>query len=271
MGVDTVAGSEPGLLDGIGTAAQFDEPTGIVADAAGDFFLCDTQNSAIRRIDASTEAVTTVAGGTVGYADGLGAAAQFDEPMGVAMDATGDLYVADTGNDCIRVIAPGGSVTTLAGSPGQAGLTDGVGSAARFDAPAALTFDPSSNAIYVADTGNHCVRRVSLAGVVQTIAGNGQYGDADGNGASARFDGPMGIAVDASGNLFVSDTNNNDIREIDPSGEVTTIAGSGWSGNYDGPGALAEFDHPAGLIVLGPGDLAVCDTDNDRVREVHLP
>ena len=172
--------------------------------------------------------VTTLAGlaGSQGSADGTGSAARFAWPIGVAVDSTGNVYVADNGNDTIRKVTPAGVVTTLAGLAGSSGSADGTGSAARFYGPSGVAVDSAGN-VYVADTGNYTIRKVTPAGVVTTLAGlAGTEGSADGTGSAARFSYPSGVAVDSAGNVYVADTGNNTIRKVTPAGVVTTLAGT---------------------------------------------
>ncbi|WUR15736.1 NHL repeat-containing protein [[Empedobacter] haloabium] len=211
--------------------------------------------------------VTPLAGvGTAGFVDGPGTAASFSDPFGVAVDARGTVYVADGGdNNRIRRIAPDGSVTTLAG--GAEGFRDGKGAGAAFHTPSALALDHLGN-LYVADTGNHAIRKIAPDGSVTTLAGNGQPGSADGKGTAARFNGPVGVAVDDAGVLYVADTYNDRIRRIAPDGSVTTIAGGDRPGDADGSGAAAGFDTPSGIAVTPDGTLYVADTGNHAVRRV---
>ena len=217
----------------------------MAVDAAGNVYVADTGNDTIRKITPAG-VVTTLAGtaGQAGSADGTGTAARFNEPDGVAVDAAGNVYVADTNNDTIRKITPAGVVTTLAGTAGQAGSADGTGAAAQFNAPEGVAVDGAGN-VYVADTGNDTIRKITPAGVVTTLAGTaGQVGSADGTGSAARFNDPDGVAVDGAGNVYVADTINDTIREITPAGVVTTLAGSpGQYGSADGTGAAAQFDY----------------------------
>jgi hypothetical protein len=196
-----------GSSDGTGSGARFNAPTGLAVDASGNVFVADTGNGTIRKITAGG-AVTTLAGlaGSGGSADGTGSAARFNYPCGVALDGSGNLFVADTGNSTIRKISPEGVVTTLAGVAGVAGLVDGMGSGARFHGPCGVAVDGNGN-VFVADTGNHTLRKITAGGVVTTLASStGSRGNEDGVGSFARFNGPRGIAVDDSGNVFVTDS-----------------------------------------------------------------
>lgn len=210
---------------------------------------------------------TTVAGdGSPGFADGPATRARFDDPFGVAVDRLGNLFVSDAGlNDRIRRISPAGSVTTVAGE--RAGFADGSRTAARFRTPSGLALDLDGR-IYVADTGNHAIRRITPEGVVTTLAGNGSPGYRDGPGGVAQFNGPVGVAVDEAGTVYVADTYNDRIRTIAPDGQVRTLAGGGEPGFVDGSGREARFDTPTGIAVTVRGDVFVADTGNDAIRRI---
>ena len=204
--------------------------------------------------------------GVRGMRNGPVARARFDDPYGVAMAADGTLYVADAGdNNRIRRIDRDGTVTTLAGF-GE-GFADGEGTAARLDTPSGLAVDSTGN-LYVADTGNHAIRRITPLGRVSTIAGTGVAGFRDGVAAQAQFNGPIGVAVDASGNVYVADTYNDRIRKIDTQGRVSTVAGGERPGGSDGLGAQARFDTPTALAVDAHGIVWVADTRNNAIRRI---
>jgi len=262
--VTTLAGSTMGYADGTGAAAQFNVPRGVAVDASGNVYVADEWDHLIRKVS-PTGVVTTLAGSTIGYADGTGAAAQFKFPAGVAVDASGNVYVADTGNALIRKVSPTGVVTTLAGS--TMGYADGTGAAAQFRVPEGVAVDASGN-VYVADTGNALIRKVSPTGVVTTLAGS-TMGYADGTGAAAKFNVPRGVAVDASGNVYVADSQNHLIRKVSPTGVVTTLAGSK-KGFADGTGAAAQFIVPEGVAVDASGNVYVADTYGRRIRKITV-
>jgi DNA-binding beta-propeller fold protein YncE len=210
--------------------------------------------------------VTNLAGvGAPGMLEGLGVAAAFADPFGIAVDATGNTWVTDGGdNNVIWRIDPEGNASIVAG--GCEGMSDGQGRAACFDSPSAAAFDPQGNLV-VADTANHAIRRVARDGRVTTIAGSGEPGDVDGAGREARFDGPIGVAVAPDGRVIVADTYNDRIRQIETDGRVVTIAGH-HAGYRDGPAADALFDTPSGVAVDHAGNLYVADTGNDMVRRI---
>lgn len=211
--------------------------------------------------------VSTLAGsGAPGYADGAARETRFADPFGVAVAADGSVYVADAGeSNRVRKVSPEGVVTTLAG--GREGFADGAAAAAAFNTPSALALDGAGN-IYVADTGNNRVRKVTPEGLVTTLAGDGVAGYADGPAARARFDSPVGVAVDKDGNVYVADTYNDRVRLVTKDGAVKTLAGSGTPGNADGPAASASFDTPCGVLVNDVGEVYVADTGNDRLRKI---
>lgn len=269
--VTTLAGAagQAGATDGTGTSARFDSLGGMAVDASGnidvfdahglarpifDFTTLSLQRSTLRTVTPAG-AVTTLAGASdEGSTDGLGAAAKLHCPNGVAVDALGNVYVADSGNHTIRKITPAGMVTTLAGTAGTSGSADGTGSGASFQNPMGIAVDAAGD-VYVADSQNATIRRVTASGVVTTLAGrSGQYGTTDGSGADARFELPWGLAVDREDNVFVSDWRSGKIRKVTPAGLVTTLA--------------SQFLTPAGIAVDASGNIYVADTMSDTIRKI---
>lgn len=260
--VQTLAGiGSPGWVDGTLPAVRFSGPEAVALDAVhGILYVADTRNHVIRVIDLNARVVRTLAGsGKPGFNDGQGVAAQFKAPGGLAVDAAGTLYVADTGNHAIRRVTPAGAVTTLAGS-GNPGLVDGA--ASLFHEPRGIDV-AADGSIYVADSRNHVVR--ILAGTVTTVAGAGAPGLADGAGSAARFHTPGGLTINEAGALLVADTQNHAIRRID--GSVLTIAGMGAPGLADGTPLQARFHSPMGIHANGA--VYVSDTTNGAVRALN--
>ncbi|HEY9001901.1 MAG TPA: IPT/TIG domain-containing protein [Mucilaginibacter sp.] len=268
--VTTLAGNGTvGSADGAGTAASFFNPSGIAVDAAGNVFVADSYNNTIRKIT-TTGVVSTFAGKALnaGSTNGTGPAAFFSGPSTLVFDAAGNLFVADADNDLIRKITPAAVVTTFAGTGSDGGM-NGTGTAASFHWPYGITIDATGN-FYIVDTGNELIRKITPAGVVTTIAGNGKIGFTNGNAASASFSYPIGDAVDAAGNIYVADANNHSIRQISPTGVVTTLAGTGVRGFANGPGASAAFNNPTGVAVDAAGNVYVADPGNNLIRKITL-
>jgi hypothetical protein len=315
----TLAGTvgTTGSHNATGTSATFDEPIGVAVDLAGNVYVADKLNSLIRVIS-SGGVVTTLAGsGVQGHHDATGTLATFDQPEGVAVDSMGNVFVADTTNDTIRRITPGGSVSTYAGIALTPGSTNSgtVATLATFTTPSAVAVDSTGN-VYVADTGNNIIRKIAPgsgatvggvvttfatgfdspegitcdssgnvyvadtfdsvidiitpAGTVTTLAGtSGSAGTSDGTGPDAQFSLPIGIAVDSTtGDIFVGDTVADTIRKVTQAGVVTTIGGvPGSNGSTNGTGSFALFDAPEGIAAKADGTLFVADADNEVVRE----
>jgi sugar lactone lactonase YvrE len=268
-GLDLLAGNVdgPGWIDDTGTAARFNQPQGLAADGVGNLYVADSTNQTIRKITPGG-AVTTFAGSVGQMASWDGATAGFRNPAGLAIDAAGNLFVADRSNSSIRKVTPAGVTSTLAGMSGASGSADGTGAVARFAAPTGLAITAAGDLI-VADTNNHLLRKVTAAGVVTTFAGSaGLSGTADGTGSAARFNYPEGVVVHTNGNIYVTDRGNQTLRQVTPAGVVTTLAGSaGLSGTLDGTGAAARFNNPRSVTVDMAGDLWVSDS-SQTLRKV---
>lgn len=263
-----------GSADGTGSVARFAYPYGVAIDSAGNLYVADQWNNRICKVT-GVGVVTTLAGAAnSGSADGTGTAARFSYPSGVAVDSVGNVYVADSNNNTIRKVTPAGVVTTLAGSAGNPGISDGVGNVARFNHPNGVGVDNAGN-VYVADTENFAIRKVTAAGAVTTLAGSpGNPGLVDGTGYAARFLKPSSLAVDNAGNLYVAELgeairSSHRIRKVTATGVVTTLAGSpDWGGIADGTGSAARFAYPEGVAVDGAGNVYVADSNNNTIRKV---
>lgn len=216
---------------------------------------------------ATPYAFTTFAGsGSLGGADGTGSATSFNGPTGLAVDSSGNVYVADTNNNKIRKITPTGVVTTLAGSETR-GNINGTGSGSRFWHPTGVALDTSGN-VYVADSANNKIRKITQTGVVTTFAGSGSTNSDDGAGTIASFHNPLDVAVDTSGNVYVADFSNHKIRKITSAGVVSTLAGSGFPGSAEGIGSAASFSYPTGVAVDTSGNVYVADSANHKIRKI---
>jgi sugar lactone lactonase YvrE len=234
------------------TPARFNAPTGIAYAPDGTLVIADTGNHTIRKIVAKVASTFAGTAGASGLVDASGAAARFKAPQGVAVDAAGSIYVADTGNNAVRKITSDGLVSTLPGT---------------FAAPRGVAVD-AVGTVYVADTGNHVIRAIAASGTVTIVAGSiGVAGSADGTGAGARFSSPSGIAVAPDGTIYIADTGNNTLRAMSSSGVVTTAAGAaGAAALTDGTGAAARFEAPQGITFDPGGGLYVADTGNAALR-----
>jgi streptogramin lyase len=285
--VTTVAGlaGSVGSLDGTGSTARFQLPSGVVVDGNYNVYVADQGNNTIRKVRPTGE-VTTLAGlaGGSGSADGTGSAARFSLPFGLVVDNNRNVYVADTHNHTIRKATPAGEVTTLAGLAGSSGSADGARGDARFSYPYSVAVDDAGN-LYVADQGNHTVRKVSPAGEVATLAGlAANLGSVDGTGSGARFYFPHGVAVDRAGNFYVADTQNNTIRKGYPPMLLNSSFNGGQFGfSPTGPeGRLAVVEGSMDLVNWLPlwtntftGNLNFIDPQSgafpNRFYRAHLP
>jgi sugar lactone lactonase YvrE len=269
--VTTIAGSTTsGSTNANGTSASFQYPYDCVLDNLGNLYIADCNNNMIRKIDTSGN-VTTIAGSTTsGSTNANGTLASFYRPRGITRDSAGNLYVADTRNNIIRKIDTSGNVTTYAGN-GTAGIADGNGTSAIFNNPSGITIDSAGN-LYVCDYANNRIRKIDTSRNVTTIAGNSIAGSRNGIGTSASFINPTGITIDSVGNLYICNHSHNNIRKIDTSRNVTTIAGSGTfaSGSADGNGLSATFNRPVGIAVDLFGNLYISDFNNHRIRKITM-
>jgi hypothetical protein len=305
--VSTLAGSEKGYADGIGSEARFDDIQGMTVDKAGNIFIADINNNAIRKITPDG-LVSTFAGGTYGNANGIGTAAQFSGPSDIEMDKNGDFYVVEGYGNRIRKITESGEVTNFAGSlVSESGYVNAQGDESRFYVPVGIAIVPDGN-IYVTEiTGR--IRKITPSGLVSTLAGNGTIGAEDGIGEMATFDSPYGIDADLSGNLFVVETVGNKLRKITPDGIVTTMFpgftqpndvavdkqgncfvantvsrtvnkvtsdkkvsiafGSTIEGQTDGPGDAASFKRITGIHFDQTGKI-IYVSDNNRIRKIQI-
>jgi RHS repeat-associated protein len=270
--VTTIAGlaGNPGFADGVASQARFQDPAGLAVGADDSIYIADGGNNRIRRLRSELDqagnpqwVVSTLAGnGTYGFADGPAATAEFKYPQGVAVDAAGVVFVADTANHRIRKIATDGTVSTFAGD-GSPGFVDGAGNQARFNSPRGVAVDQQGN-IYVADTGNAAVRVINSSGQVSTLAGDGTAGISD---SPARFDCPSGIAVSGSSvYIYLTDKGSQRIRAIDSTGAVTTITG-GAQGFLDNFAVYSWFAEPSGIAIEASGTFVVTDAVNSLIRQ----
>ena len=270
--VTTLAGSGAAAhADGTGAAAAFNGPYGLALDpVSGDLFCADVYNNCIRRLTTAGVASTFAGDAAAGanWADGTGTAAGFFSPFGIAIDAAGVLFVADTNNQCIRRVTPAGAVTTLAGT-GAVGSANGVGTtSATFSSPRGVAVD-GAGTVFVGDDGSNLIRAISPAAVVTTFAGSGASGWADGAASAAAFKGPRLLALAANGNLLVADYGNSRVRVVSPAGAVATAAGGAAAGLQDGLGTAALLRFPSGVAVdAASGAVYVGDQLNQRVRRL---
>ena len=275
--VTTLAGSgSQGDQDGQGPNARFYVPTGVYYHD-GHIYVTDNGNHKVKRVDQQGNVVTIAGTGAPGVTNGPASIAQFYTPVEVAVRQDGVVFISDYGNHTIRKIE-NGVVSTFAGNPGVAGDQLGTGMNARFERPTGIAFDTLDN-LYVADQMNHKVKVISSAGVVTLLAGSGNQASVDGLGSSASFTRPTYMAWDPTGGLMVAEWMGNLIRRITLQGAVTTVAGTGQNGYYDGPVLSAMFNAPYGIAVDERGNAYIGDKENHVVRYLakegesllHLP
>jgi hypothetical protein len=284
----TIAGSYEATGEsgdgGPATAATLDQPTALARDKAGDVFIADTEDNVVREITPNGVIHLIAGNGTEGDRGDFGPAtrAELDSPQGVAVNEKGDVFIADTYNNVVREVSPWGTISTYAGD-GTAGYRGDNGPATRAELsfPTGLAVDALGN-LYIADSANNVIRRVSTSGVITTVAGDvaadqasGGLGGFSGDGGpatSARLHSPQGIALDQAGDLFIADTFNNAIREVTPNGTISTVvntAGTKGSSGNGGPAAAAELNTPFDVSVdASTGDLYIADTSNNKLRVV---
>jgi sugar lactone lactonase YvrE len=263
-GVVTIAGT-PGTpgLNNVSDSTMFSAPNEVAASASGNILVADEANGVIREI--TTFGVVSTFAGNV-----KGATFQttlIHSPVGVAIDAEGNVYVSDAATNSIVKITPKATITTVAGN-GTRGSGNGTAATASFNQPTGLVVDGEGN-VYVADAGNNEIRLINTQGQVSTFAGSLTAGKANGKGAAASFNNPMGVAMDSQGNLYVADANNNQIREIATDGTVTTLAGSGGAGANNGALSSSTFNSPEAVAVDSQGNVYVCDTGNSLIRIIQ--
>jgi len=270
-GIITTAAGNGGLgypVDGVpATETALGKLEAVAVDASGNLYIADSYFSCVRKVD-TNGIITTVAGNTTpGYSGDGGPAtqAQLYRPHGMAVDASGNLFIADSGNHCVRQVDTNGIITTVAGT-GTAGFIGDGGFAnyAWLNAPRGVAVDASGN-LFIADTGNSCIRQVDTTGIITTVAGTGSLLPGDGGPATeAQLQKPWGVAVDASGNLFIGELNAYRVRKVYPSGIITTAAGNGTMGDTgDGnPATQARLYAPMGVAVSPSGDLYIADSNN---------
>lgn len=265
----TIAGSDEGYLDSSDPLkAQFRQPNGIAVDNLGTVYVADGHNHVIRRVRKGGS-VTTLAGqGSPGKSDGEGTAALFNFPLGLTKDRNGDLWIADSENELVRKIFLTAERPVVAYAGSTEGYLDGVASQAKFNFPNDLVVDRHGN-VFVSEFHNHTIRKISPDGEVKTFAGSNSPGYIDATGTNARFNQPAGIAMDAAGNLYVTEWANHRIRKISPQGVVSTVAGTGAPGFKDGPKDEAQFNTPDGITVTSKGILAVTEHLNHTVRLIY--
>ena len=261
--VSILAGQgKAGFADGAVSQARFKYPGGLAVGKGGEIYVADTNNHRIRKI--ANGKVTTVAGsGKGGHLDGFASSARFSSPAGLALGASGEIYVADTNNHRIRTVFSG-KVSTLAGT-GSAGHQDGSTATARFYGPADVAVGPKGE-VYVADMYNHRLRKV-VSGLVSTLAGTGKAGHQDGAASTARFYRPSGLAVGTGGTIYVADRYNHRVRKV-LGGQVTTLSGTGKAGHGDSPALDVRFYYPTGVALGAADTLYVADHHNHRIRRV---
>lgn len=267
--VTTFAGSGvQGSTDANGVSAEFSYPQGIAIDSQNNIYVADKMNHKIRKITPDGDVTTFAGSGSPSLVDGTGIDAGFNEPCEIVIDSNNNLYVVEYANHTIRKITPNGDVTTLAGN-GSSGSVDDTGASASFNKPLGIAID-SLNNLYIADHGNHKIRKITPAGVVTTFAGSGASGSADATSTSATFNYPSGVAVDRDDNIYITDMNNQKIRKITQAGVVTTFAGSGSKGDLVSTTLDSSFHSPFGLMIDSDNTIYMADTNNNKIKKINI-
>jgi sugar lactone lactonase YvrE len=275
--ITTFAGNGTAAFAGDGgpaSNASLSAPSSVAIDAFGNLYIADTSNNRIRKVDTNGVITTFAGNGTTVFAGDGGPAvnAGLGLPTGIAVDASGNLYIADTTNNCIREVDTIGTITTFAGNrtPGYGG-DGGPAVMANLNSPEGVVFDTFGN-LYIADTSNNRIRKVDTNGVITTLAGNGTaaYAGDSGSAVTASVHSPSGVALDNAGNLYIADTSNNRIRKVDTNGVITTFAGNGTAAfaGDGGPASSASLTGPSSVVVDKTGILYIGDTVNNRIRNV---
>ncbi len=266
-------GSTPVGDGGPATSAPLYYPVGLALDKQGNLYIAEYEEQRVRKVSPNGTITTFAGSGQVGIAGfsgdgGPATAARLRYPSAVAVDGQGSVYIADEGNHRVRKVSPGGTITTIAGS-GVAGFSGdgGPATSANLNYPQGVAVDAQGN-VYIADTSNYRVRKVSPGGTISTFAGGGSSLGDGGPATAAQLNAPKGVAVDGQGNVYIADTNDNRVREVSPGGTISTFAGGGSSLGDGGPATSAELGQPSAVAVDGQGNVYIADTDNHRVRKV---
>ncbi len=270
--ISTMAGvGTPQFASDVST--RLNRPTGLTVDAAGNLFISSPGNYCVLKMTPDGRITRLAGNGKFGFSGDGGPAtsAQLFGPDGIAVDSAGNVFIADVGNGRIRKVTPDGVISTVAGKGIETFSGDGgPATSARFYNPRVVVY--AAGNMFIADTNNNRVRKVSPGGIVSTVAGGGTkgFGGDGGPATSAQLNNPLGLAVDAAGNLFIADSFNNRIRKVTPDGVISTVAGNGTRGYYvdGGPAALAHLNQPSGLTVDNKGNLFIADSANQRVRKL---
>ncbi|MBI4404879.1 MAG: SMP-30/gluconolactonase/LRE family protein [Deltaproteobacteria bacterium] len=280
--IATVAGN--GLVgysgDGMATNVKLSSPSGIAGDSSGNFYIADSGNHRVRKVDVNGKLTTVAGNGAGGYSGdgGVGSAAQINSPSAIALDRSGNLFIADKSNHAIRKLDASGNISTFAGATNSNGSPvsgysgdGGVAIGAQLNSPSGVAVDSSGN-VYIADTGNHRLRRVDTNGKISTVAGYSVPGSAGDGGAAiaAQLNSPSGVALDDAGNIYIADSSNHLIRKIDANGMISTVAGNITStlSSDGGLATVSQLSYPTSVAVDGAGNLYIADKNSLRIRKV---